>query len=201
MEGHTRRGTVLAGGLLLAVAVASLDTKLAEAQEFPTFAGGELRAGLVLPGDADTAWGFGFDVDLGEVVDRFRVYAGYHGFGADVSRVVRDEPLTGDIRNHGARLGTRYAIRTNDRFSPYLTASATGYWTSSTAVDAADQGLMDDLYQGARLGTMVGLGVTFPLEATEQVMVMSELRRAFTGTIRHWSLDLGLRLELADDGT
>lgn len=169
------------------------------AQQFPTFAGGELRAGAVLPDAADRTWGLGFDADLGEILPQLRVFAGYHGFGANVRRVVREEALTGDIRGHGARFGTRYEIRAGERFSPYLAAAAAAYWASGTAVEASDQGLMEDLYQGGHIGTTLGAGMSYPLEETGQVLVMGEFRRTFMGTIRHWALDAGLRLELRED--
>jgi hypothetical protein len=90
------------------------------AQQFPTFGGGELRAGIVWPDRAGSALAVSLDVDLGRFLPLIRTFAGVHGFSPGVDRMVLDQRVTGDLSVRGGRAGMRLEPLGALRFAPYL---------------------------------------------------------------------------------
>ena len=172
-----------------------------EERTFPVIGGGEVRAGPIFPSVADQAWNVGVDMDLGAALFRsLRVFVGYTGLlGVDVDRDLRGEPLRGDFTAHGGRTGLRLHVLRERRFVPYVSAAAVVYNADTDADDPEDVGAMDDIYGGTRLGWSLGAGLLYPLEPTEQMVALAELRRASVGALRHWALDVGVRVELRED--
>lgn len=171
-----------------------------EEREFPVIGGGEVRAGPAFPSVAEQGWGVGVDLDLGTAFfPSLRVFTGYVGLlSVDVDRDLRGEPLRGDLNAHGARAGLRLHVMRERRFVPYISGAGLAYWTSTDAVNPEDVGPMDDIYGGNRFGWSLGLGLLYPLEPTEQMVALAELRRASIGPLRHWALDAGVRVELRE---
>lgn len=171
-----------------------------EEREFPVIGGGELRAGPAFPTVAEQGWGLGVDLDLGSALfPALRVFVGYVGLlGVDVDRDLRGEPLQGDVQAHGGRAGLRIHVLREQRFVPYVAGAGLAYRTSTDALAPEDVGLMDEIYGGTRFGWSLGLGLLYPLEPTEQMVALAEFRRVETGSLRHWALDAGIRVELRE---
>lgn len=185
---------LLSVGLALALGAFTGPSPLA-AQDFPVFAGGEVRGGLAFPAEADRGWSLGADVDLGPIFPGFRIFTGLHGFGSSVAEV-GDDAVGGDLRGTGLRVGSRFTIAQDVRFIPYVSAAVAAYRGSADAPDPGQEVLLEDRFGGTKFGWSLSAGLTYPLEPTGQVLGLAELRRKFGGSLRHWAFDVGLRLQL-----
>ncbi len=165
-------------------------------QRFPAFGGGEVRAGIVLPDDAERAVGIGLEVDLGRFLPLTRVFVGGLGFDADVDRLIGERQVTGDIAVRGGRAGIRLEPLGTRAFTPYFAGALNVFSVSADADQPGDQDDIEAVYEGTYLGLSVAAGGVYPLDATRQVLGFVELRRAFVSTVGHWALDAGLRLRL-----
>lgn len=192
--------SLLLGAMAWSSAVLAQDE--AEPEEdarFPSVAGGEIRFGPVFPGDAGRGWSLGLDADLGLVLSDIRAFAGYTGLlGVDVDRDLRGEPIRGDLTVHGLRAGTRVDFRLDERWVPYVSTALVLYRATTDALEAEDEGDLQDLYGGNRLGGSIALGVLYPLEDTGQILALGELRRAYVSSVGNWTLDAGVRVHLAE---
>lgn len=168
--------------------------------EFPIIGGGEVRLGPAFPSVAEQGWSLGADLDLGSVfMQALRAFAGYTGLlGVDVDRSLRGDVLQGDLRAHGLRAGVRWDLLRERQFVPYLSGAVVALRSSAGALQPEDEEAMEDIYGGNRLGWSVAAGLVYPLETTEQMVALAEARRSSVGPLRHWSLDVGVRVELRE---
>ncbi len=178
---------VLAGGLSATGPVSG--------QQFPDLGSLEARAGLYLPQDAETGYGFSVDVDLGYLSSPIiRAIAGFNYFAADVDRELPGQSVTGSITAAGVRAGVRLDPFGAGAFTPYLAALLTGHSVTTDPDDEIDAGILDELYGDFVVGAGLGAGLTWSLDERDRYALTAEGRRVFATDVGHWAAEAGVRI-------
>jgi outer membrane protein OmpA-like peptidoglycan-associated protein len=163
----------------------------ATGQRFPGLGGGEARAGLVFPENANVAAGTLAELDLGYVwAPPLRILVGVGRFEANIDREGGGDE--GSFRATGIWAGGRYDLMTRNTLAPYVRGGLT---LQRVRADAFDQDV-GALLQGTYVGLAGAVGARYLLDPWGRLSATAELRRVAVTNVAHTALELGLRLQL-----
>jgi outer membrane protein OmpA-like peptidoglycan-associated protein len=162
----------------------------AATQALPALAGGEIRAGLTFPHDANVAASAFGELDVGYVWrPPLRVLLGLSVYEANIDREGGGDE--GSFRATGFWASGRYDLFPWRTVAPYVRGGVTLQRVRADAFDANIDALLDGVYVGAA----AGIGARYLLDSPGRLSATAELRRTFMSNVANTALELGLRFQ------
>jgi outer membrane protein OmpA-like peptidoglycan-associated protein len=162
----------------------------AAAQRAPTFAGVELRLGVVFPEHAVAGPAVMGEIDLGYVWrPELRAIAGLSHFRANIDREPGGDE--GSFAATGIWLGGRYDLLARSTTAAYVRAALTLHSVSADAWDTD----VDALLAGTNIGAGIAIGARRTLDAAGRISGTFELRRTALNNLANTAIEIGVRFQ------